>query len=101
MWILVLFDLPVKSKPQRRLATDFRKALIKDGFSMIQYSVYTRPCPSEENTDVHRKRVLELIPPEGLVRVLLFTDKQYSRMDCFQGKIQVSAEGQPKQHNLF
>ena len=101
MWLLVLFDLPVKSKPQRKLATSSREYLLKDGFSRIQYSVYTRPCPSEENAQVHRRRVQQAVPPEGLVRILVFTDKQFSRMDCYQGAIPVAPESQPRQLDLF
>ncbi len=101
MWLLVLFDLPVKTKTQRKRATDFRKNLIKDGFDMVQFSVYSRPCPSEENAAVHRNRVRLFLPQEGQVRVLLFTDKQYSRMECFQGEIPVAPEAMPHQLDLF
>ena len=101
MWLMVLFDLPVKSKPQRKRATLFRKILLQDGFHMIQYSVYSRPCPSEENATVHRKRIRAAIPAEGLVRILTFTDKQFARMDCFQGAIPVPTEGKPEQLDLF
>lgn len=35
MWILVMFDLPTEDKMQRKAASEFRKLLIKDGFSII------------------------------------------------------------------
>ena len=57
MWLFVFFDLPVLTKLQRKQATQFRKALEKDGFSMMQFSVYVRHCPSKENMEVHVKRV--------------------------------------------
>ena len=40
MWVLALFDLPTESKAQRRAYTRFRKHLLEDGFTMMQYSVY-------------------------------------------------------------
>ncbi|MDR2152365.1 MAG: CRISPR-associated endonuclease Cas2, partial [Helicobacteraceae bacterium] len=40
MRLLVLFDLPVKAKSDQRRATQFRNHLLKDGFSMLQFSVY-------------------------------------------------------------
>lgn len=101
MWIVVMFDLPVRTKAQRKRATDFRKALLRDGFDMVQYSVYSRPCPSEENAAVHSQRVRSLLPEEGKVRVLRFTDKQYARMECFQGRIPVESERMPDQLQLF
>lgn len=55
MWILIMFDLPTETKKQRKAATDFRKSLIADGFTMFQFSIYVRNCASRENTDVHVK----------------------------------------------
>ena len=46
MWLFVFFDLPTNTKKERKDAAHFRKALEKDGFSMMQYSVYIRQCPS-------------------------------------------------------
>ncbi len=101
MWLLVMFDLPVKTKAQRKLATGFRKALLDDGFDMIQYSVYSRPCPSEESAKAHFGHVQAALPPCGQVRILQFTDKQYARMLCFQGEIPVQTERMPSQLELF
>jgi CRISPR-associated protein Cas2 len=101
MWLLVVFDLPVRTKLQRKRASRFRKDLIQDGFDMIQFSVYSRPCPSEENAAVHRNRVRLKLPPEGRVRILWFTDKQYARMECYQGEIPMPTERSPSQLDLF
>ncbi|MGD9546398.1 MAG: CRISPR-associated endonuclease Cas2 [Candidatus Krumholzibacteriia bacterium] len=101
MWVLVMFDLPVKTKPQRKAATGFRKFLLEDGFDMIQYSVYSRPCPTDDNAAVHVKRVKHNLPPNGQVRILKFTDKQYGMMECFLSKMARKAEKQPDQIQLF
>ncbi|MBC8366612.1 CRISPR-associated endonuclease Cas2 [bacterium] len=101
MWLLVMFDLPVKKKVERRAATQFRKQLLKDGFNMVQFSIYSRPCPSEENAEVHCIRVRGLLPNKGQVRILKFTDKQYARMECFQGPIPAEFEKMPSQTELF
>ncbi|HET6244467.1 MAG TPA: CRISPR-associated endonuclease Cas2 [Bacteroidia bacterium] len=37
--------------------------LLKNGFNMMQFSVYMRHCASSENTDVHEKRIQRLLPP--------------------------------------
>lgn len=101
MWLLVMFDLPTKTKPQRKAASGFRNELLKDGFSMVQYSVYTRPCPTEENAEVHEERILKTLPQLGQVRIIKFTDKQYSRMGNYHGSNPAAIESQPAQISMF
>ncbi len=101
MWVIVLFDLPVKTKSQRRKATDFRKSLLEDGFQMMQFSVYIRACPSEESAAAHRRRVRAVLPPLGSVRILQITDQQYGRMACFDGKKEHDPEEMPRQLQFF
>ena len=86
MWVMAMFDLPTDTKKARRRYTLFRKSLLDDGFSMLQFSVYVRHCPSEENATVHVQRIERNIPPDGEVRILTFTDKQFERMRVFGGK---------------
>ncbi|MBN1960120.1 MAG: CRISPR-associated endonuclease Cas2 [Deltaproteobacteria bacterium] len=101
MWVLVMFDLPVKSKQQRKRATKFRQYLKQDGFNMLQFSVYSRPSPSEENAIVHCNRVKAEMPTDGQVRILRFTDKQYARMECFFSRKPKDHERIPEQIELF
>ncbi len=85
MRILVFFDLPVTTKIEQRAATRFRNFLLKDGFFMVQYSVYSRICKGTESTDKHQKRIEIHLPEHGSIRVLQITDKQYSRMAILLG----------------
>lgn len=62
MWLFVFFDLPVTTKKEMKAASHFRKNLEKDGFSMMQFSVYIRHCASRESLEVHIKRVKSLLP---------------------------------------
>ena len=101
MWVLTMFDLPVDTKNARRAYTQFRKGLLKDGFSRLQYSVYARHCASEENADVHVQRVQASLPDDGEVRLLTITDKQFERMHVFWGKLRKPAEAPPRQLELF
>lgn len=87
MWILVFFDLPVKKPEQRRLATQFRNFLLKDGYLMLQFSVYARVCKGQEAVDKHLKRATANLPNEGSIRALQVTDKQYSRMQILLGNL--------------
>ena len=101
MWLLTMFDLPTDTKKARKDYTRFRKALIKDGFTMMQYSVYIRHCASEENVEVHDRRVVAALPPDGEVRLIRITDKQYERMRVFWGKRRKPTEQPPRQLELF
>lgn len=83
MWVLVFFDLPVETKIERSAATGFRKNLLEDGFSMFQFSIYIRHCPSRENAEVHIKRVKNMLPEKGQVGILCITDKQFGQMELF------------------
>ena len=47
MWLVVMFDLPVATKIERKLATQFRNNLLDMGFEMMQFSVYTKFCSSK------------------------------------------------------
>jgi len=85
MWVVAMFDLPVATKADRKRYARFRKSLVKAGFARMQFSVYTRSCPSRENAAVHVNRVAAAVPAEGEVRILLVTDKQFERMLVFWG----------------
>lgn len=101
MWLIVLFDLPTDSESARKRYTVFRKFLLRDGFGMLQYSVYGRYCSSRENTSVHVQRIKQNIPADGEVRVLTLTDKQFEKQRIFRGKKRVAVEKAPRQLQLF
>ena len=52
MWLMVFFDLPTDTKKERKAASLFRQNLLKDGFTMFQFSIYIRHCGSKENMEV-------------------------------------------------
>lgn len=101
MWVLAMFDLPVDTKDARRAYALFRKSLLKDGFTKMQFSVYVRHCASEENADVHLQRVERMVPADGEVRVISITDKQFERMRVYWGKKRRKPEPPPLQMELF
>jgi CRISPR-associated protein Cas2 len=101
MWMLVMFDLPVLEKAERKAASDFRKALLDMGFEMSQLSVYMRFCTSQTQLDTYAKRVETLLPAGGKVNVMQFTDKQYERIITFHGKAKQPALKSPDQFDLF
>ena len=48
MRMMVIFDLPVLTAKQRKMATRFRNFLLTDGYTMLQYSVYVRICNEDD-----------------------------------------------------
>jgi CRISPR-associated protein Cas2 len=101
MWLVAMFDLPTDSAAARKAYARFRKALLNDGFMMLQYSVYARYCASEEASEVHRQRVAGVLPPEGEVRLATLTDRQFGKMQVFVGKKEREPENAPQQLELF
>ena len=101
MWLVALFDLPVDTPEARRDYTIFRKHLLGFGFTMLQYSVYVRYCPSEEKAQVQRQRIKNILPPDGEVRVVSITDVQFGKMQVFHGKLRKAPEKAPQQVEMF
>lgn len=101
LWILVFFDLPVVKKKDRKIAAQFRKEIMRNGFTMFQFSIYLRHCPSRENADVHIKRVKKLLPEKGHVGILTITDKQFGSMELFYGAKEAILPVAPQQLELF
>lgn len=101
MWIYAMFDLPTYSRRQRKNAADFRKLLIKDGFAMMQFSVYIRNCASYENAEVHIKRIRDAVPEEGIVSILKVTDRQFGDACTFVGRKRTPPPQAPMQLELF
>lgn len=101
MWLLVLFDLPTETKRDIRAYTVFRKNLIKDGFTMFQFSIYIRHCASIENAEVHIKRVKSFLPEYGKVGIICITDKQFGNIELFFGKKPFAPNAPGQQLELF
>ena len=101
MWLFVFFDLPTNTKRERKDAQEFRKRLLRDGFTMMQYSVYTRHCASLQSAEMHIKRVESYILKYGHVSILTITDKQYGNIINFWGSSQKVMPGMPQQLELF
>ena len=101
MWVLVFFDLPTDTKRARKAASDFRKNLMGDGFSMFQFSIYIRNCPSVENATVHINRVKKMLPQYGKVGIMRITDKQFDDMELFVGRKNADLPQIEQQLELF
>src|SRR5690554_2355055 len=78
MWVLVMFDLPVATKAERKAASDFRFDLLDLGFERCQYSVYLKFVEGYAQSESLSKKIQRQLPAGGKVYLLTFTDKQYA-----------------------
>lgn len=86
MRLLVFFDLPVVSPSEKKAAAKFRRFLLKDGYHMIQWSVYSRICNGTDAIAMHEARLKQNLPKRGSVRVLTLTEKQYESIEVLLGE---------------
>ena len=85
MKLLCMFDLPTQTSKERKDYRIFRKNLIKEGFTMMQYSVYIRTCPNRDHKKRIENRIEKIIPPKGNIRLVSITEKQYEDMKILIG----------------
>ena len=101
MWVIAMFDLPTDTPKARKAYARFRKTLLEDGFTMMQYSVYMRHCASIDSAGVHVKRMGDQVPAEGEVRFLTITDRQFGRIKVFVGRKHQPSAPSPSQLEFF
>ena len=71
MRMVVFFDLPVTEAEERKAAARFRNFLLKDGYYMVQFSVYSRVCNGNDAVEKHTKRLKASLPKNGSIRLLV------------------------------
>ena len=85
MRLVVFFDLPVETAKQRKDYRQFRKFLLKDGYLMLQESVYARLVVNDGAAGASIARLRKHRPPAGLVQVLKVTERQFETMTYITG----------------
>ncbi len=86
MRCMVFFDLPVETGEDRRNYRLFRKLLVKNGFIMLQKSVYCKMMTSPSVENSIKSLIEKNKPPKGLVQLLTITEKQFSKMEYVVGQ---------------
>lgn len=82
---MVFFDLPTTTKADVKVYNKFRKYLIKNGYIMLQYSVYCKIFPNREAVVNHVNILKRNVPQNGNIRIMMITEKQFSRMELIVG----------------
>lgn len=87
MRVLVFFDLPVLTSENRRAYAKFRRFLLKNGFLMLQESVYCKLALNSSAVNAIVDNAHKNKPEEGLIQLLTVTEKQYAKMDIILGQV--------------
>lgn len=87
MRLIVMFDLPTLNATDMRSYREFRKFLIKNGFMMMQESVYTKIALNQSMAQLIANKVRDNKPDKGLVQMFIITEKQFSRMEILVGEV--------------
>ena len=85
MRVIVFFDLPITTIQGIRAYTKFRRFLLKDGFIMMQESVYSKLAQNQLAANALISHGRKNSPDEGLIQILTVTEKQYSNMEMIIG----------------
>ncbi|MEZ5491991.1 MAG: CRISPR-associated endonuclease Cas2 [Gammaproteobacteria bacterium] len=59
---------------------------LQDGYDMIQWSVYGRVVNGFDNMETHFNRLVANLPPEGSVRCLQVSEKQFAGVKLLVGE---------------
>lgn len=90
MRLLLLFDLPVVEDYEKKEYAQFRKSLIKNGYIMMQFSVYMKCVNTQTKVEQELKKLYKYVPTNGNIRLLAITEKQYSNMAMILGKKKIN-----------
>ena len=85
MRLVLFFDLPMTTRKEKRIYAHFRKYLIKNGYMMMQYSVYCKIFPNREAAVKHVNILRKNVPNAGQIRLLMVTEKQYAKIEIIVG----------------
>ena len=90
MRIMVFFDLPTITPANRKDYANFRKYLIKNGFIMMQESVYSKLALNSTVVNSIVNGIKNNKPPEGIVQIITLTEKQFSKIEIITGEYKVN-----------
>ena len=86
MRMIVFFDLPTETMEDRRNYRKFRNGLVRNGFIMMQESVYCKLLLNSTAEQLVREAVRKIKPPKGIVQLLSITEKQFSGIEFLTGE---------------
>ena len=90
MRILLLFDLPSVEAYEKKEYRIFKQALVKNGYTMMQFSVYMKPINGQIKVESEIKKLSKYLPDSGNIRLIQVTEKQYQEMYMILGNKKIN-----------
>jgi len=88
MRLILFFDLPTLTHYERKEYRRFRKFLLKNGFIMLQFSVYSKLLLNNTAETLLKDKIRINKPEEGSIFMLTITEKQFGKMELVSGERQ-------------
>lgn len=85
MRVIIMFDLPTETPEHQKAYRDFRKGIMKNGFFMMQESIYCKMVLNESAKNNTILAIRRIKPAQGLVQILTVTEKQFQKMEYLVG----------------
>lgn len=95
MWLVVMFDLPTQTKKDRKRYRWLSRYLDAQSYVRLQYSIYAKVFNSLGSANNGKRRLRNFVQTnikKGNVRMLLFTDTQFGKMEIIVGESSVQEE---------
>lgn len=101
MRLLLFYDLPSVERKDLKEYRIFRKFLIKNGFIMLQESLYVKMLLNTTNAELFIQRIKRNLPGKGIVQILLITEKQFQKMETILGEWHTSLLDSDERIEIF
>tara|TARA_B100000989_G_C19340412_1_gene384728 strand:+ start:56 stop:382 length:327 start_codon:yes stop_codon:yes gene_type:complete len=83
--LFVCFNLPVGTPEERKVATQFRGTLLKSGFGMKPWSIYSKYFLNRSQAEASADNIGHLVPSMGKESMMFITDKQFALVRNYSG----------------
>lgn len=90
MRVIVMYDLPNNNYQENKEYMKFRKLLIKNGYIMMQFSIYSKCLNVKTKFNLEVNKIKKFIPTQGNIRILAVTEKQYLDMIFLKGETNIN-----------
>ena len=98
MRLMVFFDLPTLTVKDGQEYRRFQKFLVKNGFIMTQYSVYSKLVLNASQAESIKNLLKKNVPQKGLIQCLQITEQQFASIEYLAGKGQTKIIDSDSRH---
>jgi|SRR5699024_3452074 len=100
MRLIVMFDLPTETSRDKKNYRKFRRFLIKNGYVMMQYSIYSKIVLNPTALNHQKIKLKQNAPEKGFVELLVVTENQYANIEVLVGHSERSNQESTTQRTI-